>query len=128
MKIFQIGAFFRLVSDWFQTGFILAQIISDCVFRFQIASDCFRLLQTYFRLASRNIFQTGSLKHFRLVLVDCSLKNCLNFIFCLHISDCFRFVGIGSSQLLLMRLPPHRRRNMPPPQTPKRRRICDGTT
>ena len=47
MKIFQIGAFSWLASDWFQTGLRLALRISDFVFRFQIASDCF---QIHFRL------------------------------------------------------------------------------
>ena len=51
LKIFQIGAFSRLASDWFQTGFRLAWRISDCVFRFQIASDCF---QIHFRLVWKN--------------------------------------------------------------------------
>ena len=44
LKIFQIDAFSRLNSDWFQTSFRLAQRISDCVFRFQITSDCFRFI------------------------------------------------------------------------------------
>ena len=47
LKIFQIGEFFRLASDWFQVGFRLEQTFSDCVFKFQIglvASDCFILI------------------------------------------------------------------------------------
>ena len=44
MKIFQIDAFFILNSDWFQNGFRLAEIILDCVFRFQIALYYFRLI------------------------------------------------------------------------------------
>ena len=47
IKIFQIGVFFRLASDWFQNGFRLARRISDCVFRFQIASDCFRFISDW---------------------------------------------------------------------------------
>ena len=74
LKIFQIGAFFRLASDWFQNSFRLAQRISYCVFRFQIASDCFQI-------------------HFRLVW-----KNCKNFRFCLHISDCFRLAGASTEE------------------------------
>ena len=66
--IFQIGAFFRLASDWFQTGFRLAQRISDRVFRFQIDSDSF---QTGSK--KKKTFQTGSLKN---KIPKCSLKNC----------------------------------------------------
>ena len=50
LKIFQIGAFFILASDWFQNGFKLAKN-SDRDFRFQIASDCF---QIPFRLVWKN--------------------------------------------------------------------------
>ena len=74
LEIFQIGAYFRLASDWFQTGFILARIISDCVFRFHINSDCFHI-------------------HFRM-----SWKNRKNFRFCLHISDCFRLGGASTEE------------------------------
>ena len=51
LKIFQIGAFFRLAPDWFQTGFRLARKISDCVFIFQMASVCFHI---HFRLVWKN--------------------------------------------------------------------------
>ena len=45
MNIFQIGAFFRLYSDWFQTGF---RLVSDWHEEFRIvSSDCF---QIHFRL------------------------------------------------------------------------------
>ena len=65
MKIFHIDAFFILASDWFQTVFILARIISDCIFIFQIASDLF---QIHLRLVWKNpktsdfvlTFQTAS--------------------------------------------------------------------
>ena len=54
---------FILASDWFQTGFISAQRISDCVFRFQIASDSFQTGSL------KEKIQTGSLKkNFRLVV------------------------------------------------------------
>ena len=56
-------------SYWIHAGFRLAQIISDCVFRFQIALDSFHIA-------------------FRLVW-----KNRKNFRFCLHISDCFILAG-----------------------------------
>ena len=79
MKIFHIGAFFKLASDWFQTGFILAQRISDCVFIFQIASYFFRFISNWKSLKKSNLdwqsgffFQTGSLKINKL---NFSLKN-----------------------------------------------------
>ena len=51
---------FRLASDWFQTDFRLARRNSYCVFRFQIASDCFRFILDW--QSEKKIFQTGSLK------------------------------------------------------------------
>ena len=50
------------------------------------------------------------------------------FRFCLHISDCFRFAGIGSLRVSSMRLPQKRRRTLPPPQPPRGRSSCNGTT
>ena len=49
LKIFQIGAFFRLASDWFQTGF---RLVSDWHEEFQIVSSDFRFLQIAFRFIS----------------------------------------------------------------------------
>ena len=73
-RIFHIGAFFRLYSDWLQTGFRLSQLTSDCVFIFQIPSCSFRVL-------------------FRLVW-----ENRKNFMFCLHFSYCFRLGGASTKE------------------------------
>ena len=82
LKIFQIGAFFRLASDWFQTGFRLARRISDCVFRFNTDSDCFRFISDW--QSEKKTSQTGSLKIF--ILQSKNIIKTSGFVFAFQIA------------------------------------------